>query len=227
MASRKMKKPRRARRAIPQLSTSVAITGVDLDRDCSAKVPCLRAAGKSFVARYYASPNSKKILTVAEAKAISAAGMRIVAVWEDGLPTSSAYFSYSEGVDDGTSAYNSALKIGQSAGTPIYFAVDYDATDKDIAGGINDYFRGVTDGFATISAHAAVHSIGVYGSGAVCTWLLTRKMVTYAWLAQSTGWRGYRTFSAWNIKQYRETTCCSLRVDPNEATEDYGGFQVL
>jgi Domain of unknown function (DUF1906) len=204
-----------------------AISGVDLSTNCSGQVACLKQAGNSFVARYYASPNSRKILTIDEARAISAADLDIVAVWEDGSPTSSSYFSYSEGVDDGTSAYNMAGKIGQGAGTPIYFAVDYDATDDDISGSINDYFRGVKGGFNTIGGGSPIHSIGVYGSGAVCSWMLARSVASYTWLAQSTGWRGYNDFKSWNIKQHQETSVCSLDVDTDEATSDYGGFRVF
>jgi Domain of unknown function (DUF1906) len=221
-------KPRRARRSASHRFTaeSLSISGIDLSSDCSDKVDCIKGSGKSFVARYYASPTSKKILTKSEAKKISNAGMSVVAVWEDGTPTSGAYFSYSEGVDDGTSAYNMAAKIGQPANTPIHFAVDYDAIDEDITGSINDYFRGLRDGFKTISGGAPVHSIGVYGSGAVCSWLLARSAATYSWLAQSTGWRGYKDLAAWNIKQYAETSLCNLDVDTDEAVGDYGGFKI-
>jgi len=111
--------------------------------------------------------------------------MNIVAVWEDGSPTSNQYFSRNEGVDDGTSAYNMASKNGQPADTPIYFAVDYDATDADISGCINDYFLGIKEGFDTIGAGAPVHSIGVYGSGAVCAWLLSRNVVSVVQLARA------------------------------------------
>ena len=214
------KKSRQVRRRLDLLS------GIDLSTNCSAQVGCIKQSGKSFVARYYASPTSRKILTVGEAKAISAAGMSIVAVWEDGNPTSSQYFSRSEGVDDGTSAYNIASKIGQPADTPIYFAVDYDATDADISGCINDYFLGIKEGFDTISAGASIHPIGVYGSGAVCDWMLKRKVVSYTWLAQSTGWRGHDDFTSWNIKQYEETTVCTLDVDTDDAISDYGGFTI-
>jgi hypothetical protein len=221
-------KSRRARQTTSRrlMAEVLANSGIDLSTDCSAQVDCIKGSGKSFVGRYYANPHSKKILTLNEAKAISQAGLSVVAVWEDGMPTSGSYFSYSEGVDNGTSAYNMASKIGQPANTPIYFAVDYDAIDDDITGSINDYFRGLRDGFNTISGGTPIHPIGVYGSGAVCSWLLARNAAAYCWLAQSTGWRGYNDFTAWNIKQHAETSLCSLDVDLDDAVADYGGFKV-
>lgn len=50
--------------------------------------------------------------------------------------------------------------------------------------------------------------------------------LSYSWLAQSTGWRGHDDFTGWNIKQHEETTLCSLDVDTDEVTENYGGFTV-
>ena len=220
-------KKRRTRTAVDHPAAAGALSaGIDLSTNCSNQVACIKQAGKSFIGRYYASPTSEKILTRSEAIAISRAGMNIIAVWEDGDPTSASYFSYAEGVDDGARAYNMASNIGQPAGTPIYFAVDYDASDADLAGGINDYFRGVRDGFATISGGQPVHTVAAYGSGAACSWLLARKLITHTWLAQSTDWRGYATFKTWNIKQYAETTLCGLDVDPDEAQPGYGGFRV-
>jgi len=227
MPSRSMSR-RRPRGAVSRsLGPPALLSGIDSSTDCSHQVDCIKKLGKSFVARYYASPNSKKVLTSGEANAISTAGLNIVVVWENGFPTSKSYFSYFQGVDDGTSAYNMAAKIGQPANTPIYFAVDYDAADVDISGAINDYFRGIRDGFSTISGGAPIHGIGVYGSGAVCSWLLARSMATYAWLAQSQGWRGYSTFTSWNIKQHAETTVCTLNVDTDDAKSDYGGFTIF
>src|SRR5258708_2487214 len=121
------------------------ITGIDASRDCSSIAQTLASEGRQFVCRYYAN-SGKKRLTIGELQALCSSGLKVVVVWEDGNPTSPGYFSYTKGVDDGTSAYNDALQIGQPAGSPIYFAVDYDASDKDLAGVINDYFKGIVQG---------------------------------------------------------------------------------
>lgn len=159
------------------------------------------------------------------------AGLSIVALWENGFPTTSDYFSYTRGVHDGVAAYHIALtEIRQPAGTPIYFTVDYDAAPADITGGISDYFHGVRDGFHTIGRGAPVYAIGVYGSGCVCAWLLDHApSVTYAWLSLSAGWSGYDSFTRWNIKQSvaPDNTVRGLPADWDESLGHGGGFKVL
>ena len=54
------------------------------------------------------------------------------------------------------------------------------------------------------------YKIGAYGSGAVCELLLSRKLVDYCWLAQSTGWPGYDHFyrsKRWVMVQQKTTVC--------------------
>ena len=199
--------------------------GFDTTVNCAQLASQIKSANYDFVARYYAHRGPKR-LSPDEAQLISAAGLKIVTVWED-APASTDYFSHARGVDDGTSAYHAAMLLGQPRGSAIYFAVDYDAPQGAIAGAITDYFRGVRDGFATIAAgQDPAYRIGVYGSGATCHWLLSQGFATYAWLAQSTGWAGYGGFADWNIKQGLETEVLGIDVDPDEAKDDYGAFSV-
>lgn len=58
-------------------------TGGDTSSSCFDAPRALAAYGVEFVGRYYAN-KGKKILTKAEALAIVSAGMKIVAIWEDG-----------------------------------------------------------------------------------------------------------------------------------------------
>ena len=54
------------------------------------------------------------------------------------------------------------------------------------------------------------YKIGAYGSGAVCELLLSKKLVDYCWLAQSTGWPGYDQFyrsKRWTMVQQKTTVC--------------------
>jgi hypothetical protein len=71
----------------------------------------------------------------------------------------------------------------------------------------------------------------VYGSGLVCKTLLAANKVTYTWLAQSTGWAGYNSFTQYNIKQFNATVMCidagSIHGDTDESPNDNeGSFQV-
>lgn len=202
--------------------------GIDATQDCSSHAGALKAAGYGFVGRYYFSivSHAKVKLTHAEALALSAAGLFIVAVFENSS-NSSGYFTHAKGVSDGTAAFRYAADhVKQPFGSPIYFAVDYDASTADLNGGIAAYFRGVAEAFEAERHGGATYPIGVYGSGLVCGGLSTHGLVTYTWLAQSTGWSGYHTFTGWNIKQGPETTVLHLDVDTDETHGKGGGFQV-
>lgn len=199
--------------------------GIDASVNCTEKASELQASGIEFVCRYYAN-SGKKVLSRAEALGLNQAGLNIVVVWEDGYPTKASYFSYAKGVDDGSSAYHDALLIGHPIESPIYFAVDYDASSADVSGGICDYFRGVAAGFAASGGGAPSHPIGVYGSGATCSFLLARSLVDFAWLSQSTGFRGSKDFADWNIKQGPEQQMLGIDVDVDESADNYGGFQL-
>lgn len=158
--------------------------------------------------------------------------MKIVAVWENGFPTTASYFSFKKGIADGTAAYAYAeMTIHQPALTPIYFAVDYDASPSDATGPILEYFRGIVSAFNNMKGSSPGYFIGVYGSGLICRTLLDAGMVTYAWLAQSKGWRESSTFNHYNLKQLMQKMECSgnggITGDPNESPNDKeGSFQI-
>jgi len=74
--------------------------------------------------------------------------------------------------------------------------------------------------------HRRHYTIGIYGSGAVCTAMLNAGLAEYAWLSQSMGFNGSSTFTNWNIKQGMPLTICGLNADPDDAHGEYGGFVV-
>jgi len=191
--------------------------GIDASTDCSPIAGTLAAAGLNFVGRYYANSGRKR-LGASEYQVLRTVGLKVVAVWEDGRPTSAAYFSYAKGVDDGSSAYHDALSIGQPVGTPIYFAIDYDATDADLGGVINDYLKGIAVGLKSAANGSDDHPIGVYGSGATCRFAILRKLASYTWLAMSSGWRGF-DFADWNVKQSEGETFGNTETDSDESSE--------
>jgi hypothetical protein len=206
--------------------------GFDANVDLTRFASCLRSAGYDFVCRYYNINNPHKNLTLGEVHSLSAAGLSIVAVWENGFPDHAPYFSHAKGVFDGTSAYHFAHEnIGQSVDTPIYFAVDFDASQKDVNGVITTYFQGIIDAFNTISGQQPVYQIGVYGSGLTCSSLLTAGLVQFTWLAQSMGFRGSKTFKNFNIKQLLEKRECKtiqggVAGDPDTSPGNEGSFKL-
>jgi hypothetical protein len=189
-----------------------------------------KAAGVNFIGRYYShSPN--KNLSPSEAKLICGAGMWIVTVWESAGDHFS-FFSFQQGLDDATSAANQAQKIGQPTDSAIYFAVDFDASPQEIAGGISDYFKGVRKGLEASSQGGAAYSAGVYGSGLTCQTLASAGLVDHTWLAMSTGFRGSKTYTSWNIKQSLDEDELGIgkKVDPdvsnNAANKGLGAFTI-
>jgi hypothetical protein len=197
--------------------------GFDTSTDCTAIAPGIKSAGYDFVCRYY-SHNLRKCLTLAEGKALSAAGVSIVTIWED-LPLSDSYFSRSSGAKDGASAYHMASQLGQPLSSAIYFAVDYDIDPARVAGGpLADYFAGVGDGFAAAAGGAGVYAIGIYGSGAACDGIVSAGLAQYAWLAQSTAWHGTAGYTGWNICQGMGATLLGIGVDTDAATSSCGAF---
>lgn len=205
--------------------------GIDTMSNTTSVASQIKNAGYSFVARYYNTNNTSKNLTRAEASALSKAGLSIVAVWENGYPTTASYFSYSKGLSDAQAAISYARNtINQPGGTPIYFAVDYDALDATVKGAVYEYFRGVN---TAIINDGLNYWGGVYGSGAVCDYIVNHgenqdlQMITYSWLAQSTGWRGYSSFTGWNLKQGGAVTVAGLSCDTNTSSAaGGGGFKV-
>lgn len=199
--------------------------GMDCAFDCQDAAAKIKKAGFTFVCRYYRNSTSNyPALSAQEVAALSAAGLLVVSVWE-GASDTIGHFSFTSGVNEGTSAYHQALLAGQPKGTPIYFAVDADFDEQEIAGPVRDYFRGIASGFNAISHQAPIYEIGVYGSGLTCGVLTDQGLAKYAWLAMSTGWRGSKTFSRWNIKQSGKTVNLGVDYDSDVAKSGFGGFQ--
>src|SRR5262249_9049971 len=159
--------------------------------------------------------NNWKVISKAEALAISNAGLEIFVVYED-TSNSVDHFTAAIGADHAQRALAMAKSLGQPAGSAIYFAVDYDARPADISGPISTYFQAVLNAF---QADGSTFKIGVYGGGAVCNHLLAGKLVDYAWLCQSTGFPGYQSFYAskqWALAQKLPAKIEGMDSDPDE-----------
>jgi hypothetical protein len=186
--------------------------------------------GVNFIGRYY-SRSPGKNLSPSEARLICGAGMWIVTVWET-LGDHYSFFSFKQGADDATSAANQAQTIGQPTDSAIYFAVDYDASPGEIAGGITDYFNGVRKGLEASARGGPAYSVGVYGSGLTCQTLAATGLVDHTWLAMSSGYRGSKTYASWNIKQSLDWDEMGIgkKIDPdvasNTANNALGAFTV-
>jgi hypothetical protein len=89
------------------------------------------------------------------------------------------------GIADGKAAYADAIAAGQRDGA-IYFAVDIPGAKSDLSG-IEEYFKGVHEGFDDASNGAPILDVGVYGAGITLA-DIKPKLATYSWLAETQDW---------------------------------------
>ncbi|MDB5431460.1 MAG: hypothetical protein JWP35_2576 [Caulobacter sp.] len=206
---------------------------IDASQPCDAKAAALKQAGVQTVIRYYSRDTGipAKRLSRPEAVKLAAAGLRIGIVHEAKHGNQIGSFSRALGVKDGAYArHYGAQEIGQPAGSAIYFGVDFDASTSELKTIILPYFEGVAEAFAAAGPDA-VYSVGVYGSGLTCAAVLDAGLAERAWLAQSTGWAGYKAFlksGRWSLKQEMPTTVAGVACDPDQtnAGGDIGDFSL-
>jgi hypothetical protein len=202
--------------------------GIDLPTDSSDVLGELKGFPIDFVARYYRDPTSRwPALSPSEAQRLSSLGTKIVTVWE-WHSSDPAYFTYAAGYNDALSAVRQAKTVGQPPGSAIYFAVDFNAHDAALYQ-VDQYFRGVNAGFAAAGGGRPEYKVGVYGSGAVCAMMKGEHLAQYSWLSGSTAWEGSSGYTDWNIRQAAQGARfanLSFSHDANEASSDYGGFQL-
>lgn len=124
----------------------------------------------------YVSPNPGKNLTIPERDALRAAGLAIGLVWE--WYAQRPLEGEQAGIEDARAALNQAAALGFPAYLPIYFAVDWDATEQQ-QGPINAYFQGVRSVFAgrKVGAYAGFYPLKrLFDAG-----LISHGWQTYAW----------------------------------------------
>ncbi|WP_246010855.1 DUF1906 domain-containing protein [Brevibacillus nitrificans] len=185
--------------------------------DCAIPLTVVKAkaiaeAGMKFVCRYLVPAQyAWKRLTRAEAELISAAGMKVVSVFQRG--NNDAAGGATNGTRDGIAALQEAKSIGQPEGTAIYFAVDYDAQPADY-NAIEAYLRAA-------AKELPGYLIGVYGSYAVVDEMAKRGACSNFW--QTYAWSKGRLSLAANLHQYKNgQTLAGHTVDLNDGLGDEG-----
>ena len=183
-----------------------------------------KEAGVLAVGLYYFKASQfKDLLTHEVAKKISSAGLKIFSVYENGFPTQVSYFTHDKANMDAHTAAVRSADAQQPSGTPIYFAVDYDAELADLPA-ITTYFTEVRRVFDVLENG---HTLGVYSSGRVCKHLLGEGLVTHTWLCQSTGFADFTSFKPQaNIVQQMPKILLGQDVDPDVLQHDPGTWQL-
>jgi peptidoglycan hydrolase-like protein with peptidoglycan-binding domain len=174
-------------------------------------------AGYRVVGRYLDEGPTEtldKEIQPGELQAIFQSGLRV-------FPISQYYgrgvesFSWSQGYDHALLAHGRAVGYGFNAGTVIYFAVDYDATDADISDNILPYFNGVAAG---LRARGGRYVPGVYGSRNVCTRVSTEAYARHSFVSGMSygfsGNLGYPMPDNWSFTQIKEFDFGAGSSDP-------------
>ena len=178
----------------------VVLTGVKAPFELTQHAIPIKQQGIDFAIRYY-SHHAGKNLSLAEARALTDAGIQIGVVWE----TVGAHlhsFSRAQGLADGAAAYLMAQSvITQPSGSAIYFEVDCHPTADDIAGPITRYFEGVNQAFNAARPGEPHYQIGIYGSAASCQAMVASGLASLSWLSPSADGAGAGGYIAYNLRQ--------------------------
>ena len=172
----------------------------------------LRAEGYTFAVRYFSDSTTGKNLTDAEATELLAAGIDIVANWENGA--SDALAGRARGVSDAEAAARQAAAVGMPADRPIFFAVDFDAS-ADQQAAISDYF----DGVASVLGLART---GAYGGFSPIKQLFDAGKIAYGW--QTYAWSAGRWEPRAQLRQvHNSVVIAGGECDIDEAhADDFG-----
>ncbi len=192
------------------------ILGFDADVDCSDVVAEAKSKGAVFVARYL------KNLTFAEAQAISAAGLKIISIFE--TTAQRALGGIAAGRVDGAKARFMAAKLRQPAGSVLCATADFDV--------IGDQHETVLDYFTGFKSAAPDMKLMVYANGAVCQAALAAKIADFTWVCDNR-WIGSQAFiragKATIVQDVGDKRGLDLGIDLDSdvaSTEEFGGWSV-
>lgn len=194
----------------------------------SARLTTLQDNNFTFVGRYLNRvEGAHDGLTADEVTRISNGGLYIVSIYQNNGSTGADYFTNSRGVSDAEDAVALANGLAQTDNTPIYFAVDFDATASEVTDNIVPYFQGVLSVLNSSTKNPNGYKLGVYGSRAVCDYIRGTYSATtrYTFIVDNS-WRG--DFDDWNLRQYNFNTLLGtgtgqINVDYVESSSHGGG----
>ena len=211
-------------------------TAFDSAAKTSNVMATMKAKGFSTAIRYYdhsvSQPKlSGKCLTIDETVALLHNGFSIVPVYE--TTANPVAFTAGSGLNAGKIAAQYAeQKIKQPLSSAIYFAMDFDATEHQLTTNVLPFMRAVAEGLRHGHSTGIPYSVGVYGSGRTCERVLSERLADFAWLANATGWAGYKAFrqsGKWHILQHHTVFTKSKQpfaFDPDHVVADCGSFNL-
>ncbi|MFT8870378.1 glycoside hydrolase domain-containing protein [Liquorilactobacillus nagelii] len=189
----------------------------------ATRVATLKNAGYSIVGRYLTgtvgsgTSERAKNLTTDEITAITAGGLKIFPIYQDGASDKEAYFTAAQGKTDGTKAVYAAQDLGFKEGVVIYFAVDADIQAGDIAGSAKVYFEALYD---IVTSYG--YEVGIYGTRNVSATIISAGLATKAFISDmSTGYSGNLGYSIpdeWAFDQFSEISIGDFAIDKDATT---------
>jgi hypothetical protein len=170
----------------------------------------LAAAGKKFAARYL-STDADKNITRTEADDLAAHGVSSVVVWES--TAKRPLSGRAAGISDAKTATAQAAAAGIPPGRPVYFAVDFDATARQMP-----TVMAYLDGAASVLGTART---GVYGGYDTVKAAFDGGHARWAW--QTRAWSEGHWDPRAHIRQGATQTIGGVSCDLNSAyVADYG-----
>jgi peptidoglycan hydrolase-like protein with peptidoglycan-binding domain len=174
----------------------------------AARAKTLRDAGYAIVGRYLTDSDRpdalEKRIQDGELQAILDGGLRVFPIFQEG-GTDTTYFSYDLGVRAAGRADDAARRLGFLPGTPVYYAIDFDATRDEVETYLEPYFRGI---HAELVRRGSAYRVGVYAGRRICATLAAAHLTELSFVADmSTGWGanlGARIPENWAFDQILE-----------------------
>jgi hypothetical protein len=189
----------------------MSVDGVDYSYD-RPSASGLASAGKRFACRYGGPGSSGKQLDAAEARALTRAGIAIVANAEGS--TGGLLGGYGTGADWARRTHAHFTSLGMPADRPIYLSVDFDVTSGQ--------WPSVAAALRGAASVLGAGRVGVYGGLHTVTWARRDRVARWFW--QTLAWSGGRWAAGNHIEQYRiDVPLAGGTVDLNRALRaDYG-----
>lgn len=163
----------------------------------------LKDNGYEIIGRYINGTSAVKELEPGELKVILDAGFKYFPIYQRNGTPSVDKFTEEMAREDAFEASKGIVRNGVPDGAIVYFAVDFDAQDSDIANYIIPYFRIIANEFD------GGCKIGIYGTRNVCEQVMNDnpRVVTCFVSDMSTGYSGNMGFKMpenWNLDQFYE-----------------------
>jgi hypothetical protein len=198
----------------------VTTTGVD-EAWARAPISVLNASGYRFVVRYLSYDTTGKNLSLAEAQALSAAGLAVVSNWE--YAAQAARNGHAQGIRDATEAARQHTADGGPPDRPIYFSVDYDVPDyAPNAGDPAAKLGPIADYFRAVASVIGPSRVGAYGGYWPIKRLFDAGLIRWGW--QTYAWSGGQWDSRAQLRQVQNgVTVGGADVDIDKAQiPDFG-----